>query len=318
MARLKGRLETEQANDEFDAHARLTILRRALAELVIARTTSGAELVSLRRELCRLCALTEGTLLDPELVRVVGERRSLGAACAGAALTVRMVRQRLEQPSAKRPSRALLELSRRRAYQALARIAERLAASDAFGEVTRGRETELSRALCMRRLMSDFQDAMLTGKSARSSAGWALRVALAELGILLRYRAVARGPETERRELSRLRQRIASFRQRSRNAASASKLRSELMDTSRVLAALNVRPEVRRHDNRALLELSALFTLRKPILELAYDAADTLVELRGMDRELDRLIASLPLDPPRILALISRRVGELRALSLAS
>jgi hypothetical protein len=51
---------------------------------------------------------------------------------------------------------------------------------------------------------------------------------------------------------------------------------------------------------------------------MAANAAETLAGLRGMDTQLDKLMLELPFDPSSVLALVARRVGELRARALAS
>jgi hypothetical protein len=318
MARRGSTRATATPNDDFDLPARLSILRRAVATLAILSEGPGATSVTVTRELGRYAALASASVALVSQSARAGRDARLHRTCSAAAEAVLEVERRLEALPVRRASRLALEMIRRRLYGALAALSERLAPTDAPRRLAAAPPAELERALAMRQLVTDFHGAMLAIGRKRSQATWALIVAEAELAIVLELPAFALGPEAQQKKLSSLHARIARFRSGRRDASSKTKLLDEVFDASSLLSALNLRADVKRHDARALAELSLLLTRSALTLAIAANAAETLAELRGMDPELDRWMLELPFDPARVLQQVRRRVSELRACALAS
>lgn len=285
----------DEAEDDFDLHSRLAILRRAVAELVIGPNDAPFRLSAARAQLVRYGGLSQIVL------GVFGETAALAS--------VRRLTRRL---AGRLPSPLTLEDMRRQLHAALVRAARASAASDS-SRTRFGADPELDAALSTRSLLSDFHGSLLS-ITDHASLVWALRVADAELSILLRHPALERAPEPERSALSALRARTKRWRAGKRDADFAWALYGEVVASSNLLVALSERREVRRHDDRVLHELSALFlSSRRAGVAIAGHVADKLASLRGLDAELDRLMLDLPLRPAITLGRISRRVRQLRA-----
>lgn len=299
--------------EDFDASSQIAILRRAVAEIEIERDSERG-LASARRELTRMAMLAEVTVSAIGSTELAGESENLSDACSMALFGVQDARRLLDRIRAPRPSRTRLETIRRKLHSALSMLGEALAPFDASG--TRG--SELERALYARNLVSDFYTAIPWESSGSMSRAWALLVANAELRILLKHMPLGGPLEAPRHALAALGERITGWQAKKRDPASTSQLYTELVGVQSVLSSLSARPEVKRHDSRALVELSALLAQRNFDDRMTERAVDVLSNLRGMDATLDRLIIALPMDPREVLLLVLRRVTELRARSLAS
>jgi hypothetical protein len=221
----------------------------------------------------------------------------------------------LDQLSAPRPARARLEAIRRKLHAALAGLGEVLAAHDGVERPT----NDLERVLQFRNMLSDFYAAIpWENGGPTGSRVWALLVANAELKILLKSLSFGAALEAPRSTLAALGERISGWQAKRPGPGSTSQLYTELVGVSSVLSTLSARPEVKRHDARALVELSALLARRTFDDTMTERVVDVLATVRGLDSELDRLIVALPLDPHAVLSLMLRRVTQLRARSLAS
>jgi hypothetical protein len=130
---------------------------------------------------------------------------------------------------------------------------------------------------------------------------------------------VHRAPASERTQLLTLGTKTERFCSGDMTSVESDVLLSELCATiDRVLSRLSQRAEVRRHDQRVLVDLTRLLRARARDLPLALSMADGLSALRGRDRDLDALIAWLPLDPVPTLGLLATRIQSLSSLDLAS
>ena len=302
-------------DDDFDYPAKLCILRRAVAELVVL--ADAADVAARVAELQRLCNLAE--MLVSSLAREEARRPGAGLRKSASAtlLVLYRLRERLEVLAAQRPSRAAVEATRRSLYFALAALSERLAPRDGVSVVAARCSSELDRALAMRLLVSDFHGAMLATVRGRSNKSWSLAVAQAELAIVLGTPAFAAGPKAQRRQLRAVFTRVSRFRTGKRGALLRSRIQAKALATPALLASLSQRPDVKQHDARSLVALGALLSSRRYDPEVAAHAAEILASLRGMDLELDRLMLELPFDAARVLKRISQRVGGLRQRLLA-
>lgn len=299
---------------DFDAPSRIAILRRAVAEVVVS---AGAEreLRTALGELTRLSALAEGIVSEMTLDH---ERQLWKGSCRAALVAVRSTRRSLDQLKNLEPSRARIGAIRSKLHAALATLSEVVASSERPGANLPAEKSELERALEMRRAVSDFYGAIPRHTTQSSSRAWAISVARAELKILLKgttFPLELRGP---RDELLALAERLDLWQAEEADSESTSRIHAEVLGVARILNALSARPEVKRHDARSLLELTALLSRRNLDDCTAERVIDVLVGVRGMDTTLDRLIQALPLDPSGALALILRRVIELRTRSAAS
>lgn len=315
MARPSAALAAEPSEADFDLPAQLTILRRAIAGLAVLGEIPSPLAAA---DLLRFCALGESIVnafAESERVR---RDAALRRATSATVLALFYVRQRLDTLSSGRTSRAALEGVRRTLYSAIVLLSERVAPLDGVSSVAARSLSELDRALAMRLLVSDFQEAVASVARGRANMSWTLSVAEAELAILMQRPAFAMGPEQHRAQLSEVRTRILRFKAKKMGTPSKSKLHAEVLATATLLAALTRRPDVKRHDARCLAALSITLSNRSFDLTMAANAAETLAALRGMDPELDRLMLELPFDPASVLALVARRVSELRARALAS
>jgi hypothetical protein len=306
-------ISREEYDDEFDIPSQIAILRRAVAEIEIGRESQRARGGALR-DLMRISALAESTVSAIAMLEVTDEDPELAQACAVALFGVQDAQRLLDQVSAPRPSRARLEAIRRKLHAALAGLGEVLAIHDGVDRPS----NDLERALHVRTLLSDFYGAIPWEKGGPSSRVWALLVADAELRILLKSVSFSEALEAPRTSLVTLGERLAGWLAKRPGPSATSQLYTELVGVSNVLSMLSARPEVKRHDARALVELSALLARRTFDDTMTERVVDVLATVRGMDGELDRLIVALPLDPPGVLALLLRRVTQLRARSLAS
>lgn len=316
MGRQSAASAAEARDEDFDLPAQLTILRRAVAGLeVLADAASPARCAA---DLVRYSALAEalvGAFAQSGLVRRdAGLRRATSATV----LALFYVRQRLDALSARRASRAAIESIRRTLYSAVALLSERLAPLDVAASVPPRSMSELDRALSMRLLVSDFHEAVSSVARGRSNRTWTLLVAEAELAIAMQRPEFGLGPEAQRVQLTEVRARISRFKSGKSGTLSRSKLHAEVLATSELLVTLSRRPDVKRHDARGLAALAITLSGRSFNLSMAANAAETLGGLRGMDAELDRLMLELPFDPTSVLALIARRVSQIRARALAS
>jgi hypothetical protein len=316
MPRQTAASATATPDDDFEYPAQLSILRRAVAELPVL--ADAANVAACTEELSRFCGLAEALLSSLARAELCRQDAGLRRAASAALLSLYHVRERLEALSKKRASRATVEAVRRALYSSLAALSERLAPLDGIGEAAARSLTELDRALAMRLLVSDFHCTMLATSRGRTNKGWSLVVAEAELAIARRRPAFALGPEAEQRQLTDISSRIAGFRAGRPGAPSRSRLQAEILGTSELLAALSQRVDVKRHDARSLTALGALLSGRRLDLSVAANAAEILAGLRGMDKELDRLMLELPFEPSRALSHIAHRVGGLRQRLLAS
>lgn len=319
MGRSSTAVVTEDFEEEdFDVPSQVAILRRAVADVVILSDTQRG-LSNALRDLMRLSALSEATIYSILLSDFVEESEALKEACSMALFGVQDARRWLDRLSAPKPSKARLERIRHRLHSSLALLGETLASDErAPAPVSRRPASELERLLKTRTLVSDFYGAIPWQASSPSGRCWALLVAGAELKILLKHDSVSRDLAAQTSELVSLCERLDSWQAKKSNPASTSKLYAELNRVSGVLASLSARPELKRHDTRALVELSTLLAQRGFAGCLTERVVDVLSALRGLDSTLDRLITSLPHDPPGALSSILRRVTELRARSLAS
>lgn len=309
-------LVDDREEEDFDVPSQIAILRRAVAEIEIGREPRGGRGSALEA-LTRMAALAEETVTAIAWMDLSeadeDDHEELADACAVALFGVQETRRMLEQLRAPRPSRARLEAIRRRLHGALAALGE------AFALCDRGEHsTDLERALHLRNLVSDVYGAIPWEKGGPTSRVWALLVANAELKILLKSGSFESGFEAPRNALTSLVERISGWQAKRPNPSATSQLYTELVGVSNVLSSLSARPEVKRHDARALVELSSLLARRTFDDTMTERVVDVLASLRGMDGALDRLIVALPLDPPSVLALLLRRVTELRARALAS
>lgn len=304
---------------DFDAGSGLSILRRAVAELPLGDASSAASLNAGARSLERLCLVGVrmlDALRDSDVASLGDEELDGAAAELGA------VNEALGQLSARKASRlAEMDAARARLYETLVALSEAFAPSEPIGRVLgrHGVGTVLDQVLALRRLMSDFQSALLptTGDDAMNLR-WALVVADAELGILMRHPVFSCAPAATQAEFGALRGRIARWRRGRRGLVTASKLYADVAGSAKRLGRLSLRPDVKRHDTRALSELATLLQRGAPGLSLALQSADLLAAVRGLDGELDRLMLDLPLDPARSLRQIARRVTLLCSRALAS
>lgn len=293
--------------------SQVAILRRAVAEIEITRDSERG-LAAARRELARMAMLAEATLAAIAVTELVEESASVSRACTVALFGIRDARRLLERLRAPRPSATRLETIRRKLHAALATLGEALAPYDVPGKPS----GELERTLYVRNLVSDFYTAIPWEGAGSMSRSWALLVANAELRILLKHMTFGGALEAPRNTLAALGARITGWQAKKRDPASTSQLYTELVGVQSVLSSLSARPDVKRHDSRALVELSALLAQRHFDDRMTERAVDVLVNLRGMDPTLDRLILALPMDPREVLLLVLRRVTELRTRSLAS
>jgi hypothetical protein len=317
MGRLNAASAAELREEEdFDLPAQLTILRRAVASLSVLADASSSALCA--ADLRRYSALAEAIVTAFAQGGVVRRDAALRRVTSATVLSLFYVRQRLDALPARRPSRAALESIRRTLYAAIALLSEQVAPLDGVGTVAAASLSDLDRALAMRLLLSDFHEAVALVTRGRSNMSWTLSVAETELAIAMQRPAFVMGPEQQRAELSELRTRILRFKGKKSGTPPKSKLHAEVMASPALLASLNRRPDVKRHDARSLAALSITLSGRTFNLTMAANAAETLAGLRGMDTQLDKLMLELPFDPSSVLALVARRVGELRARALAS
>jgi hypothetical protein len=292
MARSLSPAHDDVGDDDFDPSSQLAILRRAVAEIVLPGKLLPERLATTRAELRRFCSLAEVVL------ELVGEDEH---ATRANDLAARMARRL--------PNRALLASVRGELYDGLVDASRGLLVRDRASRDTGG-------ALSMRALLSDFHGALLPDTDDANV--WALTVAAAELSLLLLEPALALGPAVEYGKLCALGARTERWSTSGRSAKGASPLYAEVRASIELLDGLSQYPEVRRHDERVLKELSQLLGRGTHDITLAVVAADRLSALRGRDRELDRSIADLPLDPEANLGRIARRVRKLCVASLAS
>lgn len=304
---------SDTEDDDFDIASQIAIVRRAMAEVEIPSNAHGLGLAY--RELTRLATLAE-KIVSAAVLSELSDDSGVAKACSKALFGVQDGRRSLERLRASRPSRVRLETIRRKLHAVLATLGEALAHTEHAS--TDDAESDLERALRVRHLVSDFYGAIPWQANGSASRAWALLVANAELRILLKGASFGRGLDAHLGQLAALRERIAGWQAKRPDPVSTSRLYTELLGVSSVLSSLSARPEVKRHDDRALLELSALLAHRNFDDRMAERAVDVLCSLRGMDCMLDRLIVALPLDPRRVLKLVLRRVTELRARSLPS
>jgi len=308
----------EREDDDFDAPSQIAILRRAIAETDIPSDADRGLRAALR-DLTRLSAIAEATVSSIALSDAVCASDELREACSMALFGVQDARRWLERLRAPRPSRTRLETIRHKLHAALSTLGESFAAQEWPGVSSRRPTSELERSLQMRHMVSDFYGAIPRTTNASASRAWALLVANAELKILLKAAEFPRELTEQRDELVALGERIDGWQNEKKPASAAvAALYSELEGVAGVLSSLNARPDVKRHDARALTELSALLSRRTFDDCMTERVVDVLATLRGMDAKLDRLMVALPLEPAAAMVSILRRVTELRARALAS
>lgn len=302
-----------EAEQDFAWAAQFAIVRRAVANLWILGDLPDTKPSVLRGDLIRLCTLSE-TLISALATTDLASDTGLGEGCSNALLAVRDVRRRLSLMPIRTASRPAMEMIRRRLYMVLASLSEQLAGLEVI-DVARG---ELDQALFMRQLVSDFRGAMVAVVRGRTNLSWSLIVARSELGILLQEPGMSAGPARERTQLLALHRRLARSSGTRLDQAKKSRLHADVLETSSLLVSLSRRPDVKRHDGRALGSLALLLSRGRFSMAVAAGAVESLAVLRGMDPVLDRLMLEVPFDPQRLLAIIARRVSELRAQALAS
>jgi hypothetical protein len=301
--------------DDFDLPCQLTILRRAIACVGVFEDESSAQVCA--TDLARFCALAEVIVKSFSHSELARSDATLRRTASATVLALFYVRQQLDALPARRSSRSAVESIRRSLYAAVALLSERLGPFDGIGSIAAHSLTELDRALSMRLLVSDFHEAVCSVSRGRSNMNWTLLVAEAELAIAMQSSAFGLGPEQQRAQLSEIRTRIVRFKA-GKGTLSKSTLHAEVLATSQLLASLSQRPDVKRHDERALAALSVTLSSRSLNMITAASAAETLAGLRGMDPQLDRLMLELPFEPAKVLTLLARRVSELRSRALAS
>jgi hypothetical protein len=273
----------DQGGGDFDAGEQLAILRRAVAGIVLPGKHLPSGLAAIRMELLRFCALGQ------VVVALLGNRELVA--------TVSELEARLARGL---PNRAMLELVRGDLYDCLISASQLLAAEAV--------PAAASAALSMRALLSDFCGALLP---VTDDELWPLTVAAGELSLLLRQPGLKQWPARQRSRLTLLGARVRRWQARGSSRTEARELYAEVASTLDLLDSLNHRPDVRRHDERLLRELLHLLSRPTHDLSLAVCAAERLAALRGLDRELDRLIVALPLEPVLSLDGIARRISKL-------